>query len=242
MTEILEAATMVATSQDECIYCGKKEKHKNTTKKNEPDLTTVKSLPDNLKCFHPKLSVPTPGKYTKANHHIIPVKQCFLKVKRLAQIALSVNYDINSPTNGIALPTVCNMYDYQGKIQNFGQFSPTVKDEIAMNMMQETGMQWHVGHHAYELNETASSDASDEGEIDHRPYDKEVQRLLVDICIDFYRDEYCQTDEDESNKIKAILDNICNEIRKKLNDFATNPKNSTPFYVSKIASKYAFKS
>lgn len=242
MTEILEAATMVAASQDECIYCGKKEKHENKTKKNEPDLSTVKSLPDNLKCSHLKLEAAIPGKYTKANHHIIPVKQCFLKVKKLAQIALSVSYDINSPTNGIALPTVCNMYNSHGKIQNFGQFSSAVKDEIAMNMMQETGMQWHVGHHAYELNETASSDAPDEGEINHLPYDKEVQRLLVGICIDFYRNEYCQTEKDESEKIKAQLDEICKAIRTKLDSFAADPKNSTPFYVSKVASKYAFKS
>ncbi len=89
-------------------------------------------------------------------------------------------------------------------------------------------MQWHVGHHAYQLNETASSDAPDEGEINHLPYDKEVQKMLVDICIDFYRDEYCQTDEDKSDKIKSQIDDICNAIRNRLNAFAESPKNSAP--------------
>lgn len=240
MTQIGEAVAMAAATSDECIYCGKKENHENKTKKKEPDLKSVKSLPASLGCAHPMLVSAIPGKYTKANHHIIPVKQCFIKVKRLAQIALSVNYNINSSTNGIALPTVCNPYSYKGKTQNFGMFKPSsVKDEIAMSMMKETGMQWHVGHHAYKINETASSDASDEGEINHLPYDKEVQKMLIDICIEFYEKEFCQTDEDEADNIKAQLDDICVTIKSKLDAFKSAPKSSTPFYVSKVALRYA---
>jgi hypothetical protein len=168
MTQIGEAITMTAATLDECIYCGKKENHKNKTKKKEPDLKPVKSLPASLGCTHLVLDSAIP-KYTKANHHIIPVKQCFIKVKRLAQIALSINYDINASINGIELPTVCNPCSYNGKTQNFGMFKPPpIKDEI-----------------------------------DHLPYDKEVKKMLVTICIDFYKKEYCQSENDEADNIKG---------------------------------------
>lgn len=242
MSEIGEKVAKTAAAEDECIYCGKKEQHDNDTKKKEPDLESVKSLPSSLGCTHPKLDSPISGKCTKANHHIIPVKQCFLKVQRLAQIALSVDYNINAKKNGIALPTVCNPYTYEGETKNFGKFKPkSIKDKIAIDVMKELGMQWHVGHHAYKLNETASSEAPDEGEINHLPYDKEVIKLLVEICINWYKEEFCQSEKDKSEKIKAQLDKVCDTVRDRLNAFKNRPKSSNPYYVSKVASKFAFR-
>ena len=173
-------------------------------------------------------------------------------------MALSAGYDINDPSNGIPLPTVKNQYRLNKNdgsypvenrqdatsAKNFGKLDDDEKITIRNHWMETLGAQWHVGNHHYEVNGENEEDPegmSDEGAIDHAPYDIEVVKALIKEGRKLIKFNLCKTDEDHSETIKNIMNAISKDIKTKLNRFKNNPKDSYPFYVSIAALNFANK-
>ena len=238
MQMTLGVAVDISKSPDEvCPWgCGKKP-HDDYKSKKQSENTKIESKPDQLGCS----DVPGggEGKWTTAKHHLIPAKQCFAKVRRLARMAMSVGYDINDKKNGIGLPTIKNPYTYEGKTKNYGKFTKNEKKEIAFDVMDKTNMQWHVGHHRYKMGKYEECGPDDEpsldqGVIDHQTYDMEViDRLIKEMC-QWDEAKICEEkDEDLSEEAKECMNRISKEIEDKLKAFQYG--NSKPYFVSELA-------
>jgi hypothetical protein len=240
--ELAAAAPMfLEDSPDKCPFCGKPLKGEPHTKdevEKDTDPDKIKSEPRKLNCkdLSPKQ---IKGKYGRARHHIIPAIQCFKMVVRVARMALQVDYEINNKKNGIPLPTVWNPYKINGSSYKFGDLSEPQKNQICNTVMYELGAQWHVGNHAYSIDESETEDMNDEGEIDHQPYDVEVIKCLIRLGLEIEEAKFCENKKDK-NAIKELLDELSDEIiRDKLNAFKAIPSNSAPFFVSAAALKYS---
>jgi len=238
--EIAESAAVPGTAspKEKCPFCHKKPPGHDaafTGKPNQKIVSTPKSLGE--------LTIPgvQAGRWGRARHHIIPAKQCFARVRRLARMALSAGYDINESSNGIGLPTVKNPYTHNGTTANFGKFGPAEKQEISFKMMTMSKKQWHVGNHSYEISgnpQDENENMADEGSINHQPYDKEVIKLLVRLMNSLVQQKLCDK-KDQSDKVKNDVKTIESTIKGNLNAFASNPLSSTPFFVSRAALDFA---
>ena len=226
----------ITLGPDQCPFCGNAEH--DFPEKQDVDISKVKSKPKSLGCgcLTPKEKC---GKYGRARHHMIPVHQCYTRLKRIVTMAESVKYDINGKQNGIPLPTCSNPYTVNGKEINFGKIEDQeVKNEIRNAAMRETGAQWHVGNHHYDIpeKEDTTDGMEDEGELDHQPYDIVVLRDLLRIADQFGVPSICE--EEKQDSIKELLDELCDEISSKLNAFADDPSKSYPYYVSLYAMNF----
>jgi len=234
MTQLGEgiAITTIAVDANKCPFCDRDEH--DFPEKKKVDVSQIKSKPASLGCgdLSPKQEK---GKYGRARHHMIPAHQCYTKVLRIARRGEAVGYDINNKKNGIPLPTVWNEYEVNGENVNFGDLPETEKDKIRNSVMRETGAQWHVGNHHYETPEMedATDGMSDEGELDHQPYDIVVLKKLRKIADKARSKKLCDTDEQD--KVTLDLDKLCKEIETKLNKFKSNPSSSKQYFVSKWA-------
>jgi len=240
MTEIGEKVDQanIKLEKGTCPFCNKAE-HPWPEKK-KVDISKIKSSPKKLgdDSLAPEESE---GKYGRARHHMVPVHQCYTRLRRIAEMGQSAGYDINGKQNGIPLPTVWNKYNVDGISVNFGDIKDEAKkNEIRTAAMNETGAQWHVGNHHYDIpeKEDATENMEDEGELDHKPYDSAVLRELLKISDRVVSANLCDTEEQD--KIKPLLDGLCDEIRERLDAFKDNPKNSFPYYVSLAAKKHAY--
>ena len=237
MTQIGEgvAVTTITVDADKCPFCGKDEH--DFPEKKKVDISKIKSIPAALNCGN--LSpMQEKGKYGRARHHMIPAHQCYTKLQRIAEMGEAVGYDINNEKNGIPLPTVWNKYKINGKRINFGKLNEDQKNHIRNNAMRETGAQWHVGNHHYEIPEMedTTDGMSDEGELDHYPYDIVVLKKLRKTADKARSKNLCETNDQD--KVKLDLDKLCKEIKTKLNKFKDNPSSSHPYYVSKWAMSF----
>lgn len=242
MTEIAEmvAAPNLAFSEDKCPFCNKDPNaDPHDSQPEEVDIDKIKSIPSNLG----DLSIgQKQGDFGRARHHLIPAIQCFKQVRRLAKMALLAGYDINNTNNGIGLPTVWNMYEVDGydEPQNFGDLKehPINEKEIIRNkVMKKKGLQWHVGNHHYTVpkDECRTENMSDEGSLDHDPYDVVVVRELLRIMNSLRKADLC--DDGNQDKVVSELDELCKKIRAKLKAFKV-PKKSKPYFVSQAALKF----
>ena len=230
-------------SDDKCPFCYKAP-HEFPAKKKSPN-THVVSKPSQLGCAD--LPVAGPWNHTTAKHHLISAMQCFAKVRRLVRMASMVAYDINDPPNGIALPTVANNITYTvgGKgPAKYGTFSEPEKTTIAFAVMDQALAQWHVGHHAFTVEIPVDwAEEANESDLGHEvSYDQSVIKELLDILVECTRSPLCM-EEDENSTLKEEMDGLSERIKKKLDKFGANaPRQSAPFYVSRMAHDYADKS
>ena len=206
----------------------------------------VKSKPDQLKCA--MLAVGGPWPHTTAKHHLISAMQCYARVRRLARMGSSIGYDINAPPNGIGLPTVANNITYRedltsaagGARKKFGKFADPGKRVIAFAVMEQAGAQWHVGHHAVTVEIPEDwADEVDEEDVGHEvSYDESVIKLLLDLTETWV--DRCADMDDESENLKADLNQVSDAIEVKLNQFnGDEPWMSSPFFVSRLAFDFA---
>lgn len=79
----------------------------------------------------------------------------------------------------------------------------------------------------------------DEGELDHLPYDEVVLWELLGIADMTVAAHLCEADD--QSKVKEALDELCKEIKSKLNAFKDNPSSSHPYYVSRSSLEYVKK-
>jgi len=244
MTQIGELASVNATDEkndDNCPFCYKKW-HKFATKQANA-TAKVTSKPKQLDCD--VLAVKGNWKHTTARHHLISAIQCYAQVRRLVRMAAMVKYDINDPPNGIGLPTVANNITYTVNgvgPQKFGKFDDDEKVEIAFNVMRQAKAQWHVGHHAFDVEIPDDwADEVDDSLLGHTvSYDQSVIKELLKILDAWVDAEWCAEDEDKSNDLIKDMDQVSELIKNKLKMFATDqPSSSAPFFVSYLAFRYA---
>lgn len=238
--KVAKLAELDSQHEDKCPFCYK-DPHDFPSKKNKP-TKKVTSKPSQLGCA----AVPGAGKgrYTTAKHHLISALQCYARIPRLVRMGSMVGYDVNDKPNGIGLPTIWNPYD--GK--KYGDLSEDGKEEIAFQIMEETGAQWHVGHHAFEIvipNEWDPEEWGDDEEIDHTvSYDTAVIKNLLKIADKFSNSGFCDHENDVSDKLVDEMNKLSKKIEQHLEMYKKGvdmPWKSDPYFVSERAFKYAKK-
>ena len=254
MTELAELVAMDmsnATDADKdlmCPFCHEKPvgHHEDDAPKETNDK--VKSVPKDLNCEKKKRkSGDLP--FTTAQHHLISALQCCARIRRLVRMGNLVGYDINNPKNGIGLPTThwSLKYPENGVQKKYGDLAN--KREVAFAIMKDQKAQWHVGHHAFEVDlsqlnkdlwNEGGSDESAENDNGHMvSYDVTVIGLLLDLLTSLQSVKLCE-DEDSGDKFKTDMDDISSRIKGKLNKFASGrPGESKPFFVSRMAFDFA---
>lgn len=170
--------------------------------------------------------------YSIAHHHIIPVNQCFKYFGEIVKLANYYGYNINKAENGICLPTMNRGYDKQ-------PFE--LRKDIAFNVMKRLGRQWHKGGHEYSSNIISAKIDS----ILIKPflnYKDAVDKELTNYSIKLNNELKCRVVnfEEQSEEFAKTMDHICDRIANKLKSFEDEPRNSYPFYVSKLAFYFAF--
>lgn len=244
MTQIGELAMAGAVdeaSDDKCPFCYKA-RHDFPSRKAKPTAKVV-SKPNQLACA--KLAVKGAWNHTTAKHHLISAIQCYAKVRRLVRMASVVKYDINDPPNGVGLPTVANNIRYTvGGVgpQKFGGFDDADKRSIAFGVMAQAKAQWHVGHHAFDVEIPEDwADEQDDSAGGHTvSYDVSVIKELLKILDAWVDAEWCEEEEDQSSKLKADMDAVSKLIKDKLDMFSQDsPSSSEPFFVSRLAFDFA---
>lgn len=238
------AALNVADKKEKCPFCPNKNLDQCKTKKEDKLDTKVVSKPNQLACG----SLVSKGEYqyTTAKHHLISAKQCYAKLKRLVRMGALVKYDINDPPNGIALPTVANNLRYtvgSSVKQKYGKLSQPEKKTVAFGVMASEKAQWHVGHHAVqvELPEGWADEEADEpwkrGHL--VSYDTEVIKRLIKLLASFKEKDDCEEKKKPEN-FKKKMDKLSSDIKLKLNAFkGPAPSASSPFFVSQLAADFA---
>ena len=242
MTEVAEMVAAINAADDKakdaCPFCYKKHKRKSWQEKSKKIL----SKPKQLNCS--TVAGGGPGKYTTARHHLICAIQCFAQVKRLARMATSIGYDINDPPNGLGLPTIKNKYRAypSDPLRKYSELEDGDKQRVANAMMDATGAQWHVGHHAVEItlpDEWDEDEGGDDAEYGHpSSYDATVVSRLIEIMDNWASDDQCKDDDDKSG-LKDDLNDLSKKIKDKLQAFKAAPWKSKPYFVSERAFTYA---
>ncbi len=185
------------------------------------------------KCLEEKYKVLTGLTYSvdsgiHAAHHLISGNQIFGKFPTIIKKSLASGYDVNNYQNGILLPTLSQ------QIKNKLKFTDR-KIPVAFEVMQKTKRQWHVGGHSYKIDFD-----KDENTAGLKDYVTSVSELMVNLELSWENLECKQRTDAQDKKIQNDLNSLSLKIAKHINKFATNPKNSKPFYVSKVAMMYAF--
>ncbi len=180
----------------------------------------------------------TEGNWTKAAHHIISGMQIFSKHPYLVKLANFYGYDVNNADNCILLPTTS---DFEGKVG----VEKKANGYVAMSYMKR---QWHVGGHAYTIDNSRQEKinaylekVSYRNVCYYRNYAEAVDHE-VSILEAKYKKISCRCKNYEQKK-KIFIDamnRISKKVELKLLEFEVNPKKSYPFFVSKAAIDYAF--
>ena len=239
--ELAEMNKADVKNDDNCPFCYKKP-HPYESK--QKPKTTVVSKPKQLGCTSLPVIGGTP--YTTAKHHLISAKQCYAKVRRLVRMASSIGYDINDPPNGISLPTVANNIRYTVGTktdQKYGKLDGDEKRTVAFSVMAASKAQWHVGHHAVEV-EILEGWADEEENVKWSrghlvQYDRAVILLLMELTDKWAKEGPCETD-DKQKGLKTDLDAKSKFIKDHLDEFkGAEPRLSSPYFVSQLAADYA---
>jgi len=170
--------------------------------------------------------------YSIAHHHIVPANQCFKTFAEIVKLANYYGYDINKAENGICLPTMNEGYDKQPL---------ALRKKIAFHAMETLGRQWHKGTHQYSCEKISEKidKCLDDGFKDYRTSVNDLLAIFREVLIS---DTRCRTDNYEQQATEFIksMDQICEIIAIKLQAFSTVPRESYPYFVSKIAFFYAY--
>lgn len=169
--------------------------------------------------------------YSIAHHHIVPANQCFKTFAEIVKLANYYGYDINKAENGISLPTMNAGYDRNPFEE---------RKKIAFHAMKVLGRQWHKGGHEYSCRISAEIDSVLPKPFRH--YKDAVDSELTSFRIKLNDELKCRADnyEQQAAEFTRIMDHICERVAKKLRKFEDSPRQSYPFFVSKLAFYYAY--
>lgn len=186
-------------------------------------------------------------------HHIISGNQVFIAVEKdtgklkyghLLKLAKMCGYDINNANNCILLPSMARREGSWGTLEDFK------KEAKAFDVMDIMKRQWHLGGHAYTIPK------------DSLKYYKPTNQQLLMSGINEYFPNYATSVQVKLNQLKAKyarkrcwknlnhenfrsqflkdMDAISEEIEGILLKFGKKPKDSYPYFVSKMAVDYAY--
>ncbi len=247
--ELVSVNLIDASEDDKCPFCYEAKHDFPSAKKKSSDK--VKSIPKDLSV---EVARRNEGDYpyTTAMHHLISALQCYGRLRRLVRMGSMIDYDINNPNNGIGLPTTHwrLKYNYAGFKQKFGDFTDiNQKRHISFTLMNELKAQWHVGHHAFDVEtpnnwdvwkEDGSNESSGEDRGHLVSYDTSIIIKLLAMMDSWISGGFCKDDEDNSDKLKADMDQLSSDIKDKLDMFGQNtPWKSSPLFVSRFAYEFA---
>lgn len=187
-----------------------------------------------------------------AAHHIISGNQIFmaknengdLRYGHLLMLANMCGYDINNAWNCILLPSL-NVAD--GSKSDLQKFEKKANAFEIMDIMKK---QWHLGNHGYTIpkdslkyyNPAKAQVVSSGIDVYFPNYVTAVKSILDKLNLRYSR-KCCWKKKDNEGfrqKFVAALNEISGEIETSLNRFAKQPKNSYPFFVSKVSVDYAY--
>lgn len=169
--------------------------------------------------------------FIAAAHHIIPGKQVFGLFPELVKLATAVGYDINNEQNGIYLMT---------KSEPIGGLAEEIKQELAYSAMGETGKQWHLGPHNYQMTGAELKEFAKTHDKKFENYVDEVFKLLERYQDLVKAKKTCPMTPDRQKEFTEKLDKISADVAEKLTAFEVDPQASFPYYVSKAAYRYAY--
>lgn len=258
LLEAVAAANIADFDKDEqCPFCNAKPIGHATDKPQDVN-DEVTSIPAGLQCKTTSWrDTKAKGKradgnlpYTLARHHLISAIQCYAKIRRLVRMGNMVGYDINSPDNGIGLPTTHWRLKYPegGEKKKYGDLEdPDGKEKVAFGLMEELGAQWHVGHHAFDVivpkidADSWKEDGADEKGEDDYPHETSYDILIIARLFNAAKEfplTFCENPE-KDKKFKDVMNKISADIKERLEKFNGNggakPADSSPFFVSKRA-------
>lgn len=188
-----------------------------------------------------------------AGHHIISGNQVFmdkdkqskkLRYGHLLMLASMCGFDINNAMNCILLPTIVSQEGAWGSLEKY------LKSATAFDVMDIMKRQWHVGGHAYTVPKDSLKyyKPSDEqvlrsGSNEYFPNYATSVKTKLDKLNDRYARKRCWkklNTEAFREKFKGQMNEISSEVEKYLLSFERRPKDSYPFFVSKMAVDYAY--
>lgn len=215
-----------------CPIC---EKAPHDTKTKQKQKTgCLDSIPANLGCS-PLVQQPDLPHYTTAAHHLIPVNQCLKPMARLSQMCRATGYDANNKQNGMSLPTVgqgkANRYGPPGsRGVKYGKLAPDDKMLVAFEIMDGTGLQWHVGHHGWQPLQ-CDTDTLAHG----KNYEGLVKIKLQELEKRFKSNgkKLCASDEDDRDQsINGDMNSLSQKIKGRIEGWKQ-------FFVSKLSLEFA---
>lgn len=174
------------------------------------------------------------GGYPIAAHHIISGNQVFKNLSEIAKLTLGVGYDINCAENGIFLPSNQTNFGLEkGEIA-----TGTHKAVEAFDAMNELGLQWHSGTHEYTIEKDIVEKNPELEKI--KNYAEVITKYVTSkFAVNRYRKK-CREVETEKEKIIEKMNRISSDIKNQLMDFKNNPKNSSPYFVSRLVVSYTY--
>ena len=186
-------------------------------------------------------------------HHMISGNQVFMAIEKdtgnlkyghLLKLANMCEYNINNGNNCILLPSIARNDSPWGTLETYE------KEAKAFDVMDIMKRQWHLGGHAYTVpkdslkyykptNEKVLSSGTNE----YFPnYATSVQMRLDNINAKYARKKCWKKMDNEMfrEKFRENMDKISKEIEDMLMKFEKNPKESYPYFVSKMSVDYAY--
>lgn len=170
-------------------------------------------------------------------HHMISAGAAYNKYPELVKLGNYFNYDINCQENCYFLP--CWESD-----DNYGKKESHFKKAQAYQVMNASGLQWHVGQHSYRVN--ISEDIKEKYPelktfICYNDKINEQLKAFLSECNDRF-DGICIEENYEAHKAWFInkMNSISETIEEYLDLFGGNPKDSFPYFVSAEALRFAY--
>lgn len=170
-------------------------------------------------------------------HHMISINAAYCQYPELVKLGNYFEYDINCQENCYFLPCWESGDGYGQKKSHF-------KKAQAYQVMNASGLQWHVGQHNYRIDipENIREKYPELKTIDcyNDKINKEVKSLLSECNERF--NGICLEEDYELHKSWFIkkMNSLSENIEEYLDLFSGNPKDSFPYFVSLEALRYAY--
>lgn len=170
-------------------------------------------------------------------HHMISVNDAYCRYPELVKLGNYFGYDINCMENCYFLPS-------WEKGDGYGEKTTHYKKAQAYEVMDVSGLQWHVGQHNYRV-ELPQEIISKYPQLrTMKCYSDRINEDVKKIVKIFQRrfKNICPEENYESNRKYFIkqMNGLSGKVEEQLDIFSSYPKDSIPYYVSAESLRYAF--
>lgn len=170
-------------------------------------------------------------------HHLISINAAYCQYPELVKLGNYFGYDINCQENCCFLPCWTKDDGYGDKEAHF-------KKAQAYEVMNASGLQWHVGQHSYTINlpENIMNKYPELKTLEcyNTVINKEVKKIVAECSRKF--DNICLEENYDGYKKWFIqqMNNLSGQIEERLDLFCVTAKDSYPYFVSMEALRYAY--